>query len=206
VGKIRIERRALLGLGIGLLASGAHAAPADDPSAPIRALNDGLLAIMRAGKTTSFAQRFDMLAPVIDEVFDLNVLLRGAVGFSWSKLSPPDQQALQAAFRRFSIASWVANFDEFKGESFRIRPAPRPIDNGGFVVETEFGPPGGDPVVLGYVMRLAGTHWWAVDVLAQGTISRVAVLRSDFRHTLAQGGATALLEQLRAKVTALGAG
>jgi phospholipid transport system substrate-binding protein len=207
--RISCDRRALLALGFGMAlfgGSAARAAPGGDASAPIRALNEGLLAIMRAGKATSFTQRFDMLAPVIDRTFDLPALLRGAVGLGWASLSQPDQEALREAFRRFSIASWVANFDDFQGQRFTVKPEPRAIGDGGLVVETEFAAPGAEPVTLSYVMRLVGDEWRAVDVLAQGTISRVAVLRSDFRRALAQGGAPALLAQLRQKVAALAGG
>jgi phospholipid transport system substrate-binding protein len=39
-----------------------------------------------------------------------------------------------------------------------------------------------------------------VDVLLDGTISRVAVQRSDFRGTLAHGGVPALIASLERKV------
>jgi phospholipid transport system substrate-binding protein len=48
-------------------------------------------------------------------------------------------------------------------------------------------------------MRDGGSGWRAVDVLADGSISRVAVQRSDFRRLLAQGGAQALVASLRSK-------
>ena len=59
---------------------------------PIRTLCDALLRIMHAGSGTPFPQRFAMLAPVIDQVFDLPAILQVSVGPTWSSL-PPDQQA-----------------------------------------------------------------------------------------------------------------
>ena len=46
----------------------------------------------------------------------------------------------------------------------------------------------------------------AVDVLADGSISRVAVQRSDFRRLLSSGGATALIESLNRKISDLSGG
>jgi phospholipid transport system substrate-binding protein len=51
-----------------------------------------------------------------------------------------------------------------------------------------------------------GGAWQVVDVLADGSISRVAVQRSDFRHLLARGGPQALAESLRNKSANLSEG
>jgi phospholipid transport system substrate-binding protein len=55
-------------------------------------------------------------------------------------------------------------------------------------------------------MRQNGGPWQAVDVLADGSISRVAVQRSDFRRLLANGGAQALMTSLDHKTADLSAG
>jgi phospholipid transport system substrate-binding protein len=52
---------------------------------------------------------------------------------------------------------------------------------------------------LDYVMRDTPQGWRVVDVLADGSISRVAVQRSDFRRLINRGGAQALADSLRAK-------
>jgi phospholipid transport system substrate-binding protein len=59
---------------------------------------------------------------------------------------------------------------------------------------------------LDYVMREVDGGWHVVDVLLDGSISRVAVTRSDFRALLAEGGAARLIASLRAKVADLKAG
>ena len=66
------------------------------------------------------------------------------------------------------------------------------------VVSTTIVPTSGDAVRIDYVMRQEGAAWKIVDVLLDGTISRVAVQRSDFRGVLARGGAPALIASLAA--------
>src|ERR1700675_158297 len=97
--------------GIGVAGGGAAADPA--AVAPIRALCDGLLRIMKAGSATPFAQRFAMLAPVVDQAFDLPAILQVSVGPSWSAMPPNEQAALLAAFRRYTVANYGNSFDNF---------------------------------------------------------------------------------------------
>ncbi len=188
----------------------AGAAPGTDIAqaaiVPIHALDEALLGIMRAGRTAPFEKRFDMLAPAIDLAFDLPHILRISVGAAWSGLNPTLQASLLAAFRRYTVASYVDNFDDFDGQHFEEQPSTRALPDGEQVVVTKIVARSGDSHQLDYVMREQGGVWKAVDVLADGAISRVAVQRSDFRHLLDQGGATALMASLQRKTRDLSRG
>jgi phospholipid transport system substrate-binding protein len=61
----------------------------------------------------------------------------------------------------------------------------------------------GDATELDYVMKQTPLGWKVIDVLAGGSISRVAVQRSDFRRILSNGGGDALLTSLRRKTSDL---
>jgi phospholipid transport system substrate-binding protein len=186
----------------------AAADTADDAgaTAPIQQLDAALLAAMKAGRSTPFAQRYAALATVIEQTFDLNTVLAASVGLGWSAV-PSDQQAqLLAIFRRYTVASYAANFDSYSGQSFQLVPAVRSVGNGEVVVQTKLVSPDGETTQLDYVMRNGPTGWKAVDVLAAGSISRVAVQRSDFRRALASGGVPALTVALQHKVANLSDG
>ncbi|MGP0003219.1 MAG: ABC transporter substrate-binding protein [Acetobacteraceae bacterium] len=195
-----MTRRTLFFSASAALAGAAMPARADTgPVAPIQQLTDGLLQIMKAGPATQFQDRFDMLAPVIDHVFDIDAILRQSVGLVWASLPLSQQDTLRAAFRRYTIASYVNSFDHFNGQRFSVEPQTRPVGNGEQVVLTRITPVSGDAHELDYVMRNTGSGWRTVDVLADGTISRVAVQRSDFRRLLSRGGAVALAASLTSK-------
>ena len=110
---------------------------------------------------------------------------------------------MQSAFRAYTIATYVAKFDDYSGDRFEVLAESRDAGNGDTIVQTRFVPSSGDPRVIDYVMRQTNGIWKAVDVLLDGTISRVAVLHSEFRHILAEGGLQALLTNLRHKVADL---
>jgi phospholipid transport system substrate-binding protein len=177
-------------------------APLDQP---LRALYTALEASMRTGHSTPFPQRFDALAPVVDQVFDLETVLKVSVGLRWDTMDPDMRARLLKTFSRFTVATYVANFDKYDGEQFQILPGAR--DAGGDrIVGTEIVSGSGEHMRLDYVMRADGSTWRAVDVLLEGSISRVAVQRSDFRKILAGGDADALIASLRRKIADLSDG
>lgn len=173
--------------------------------APIQALDDALLQIMRAGKKAPFAERIRIAAPAIEAAFDLPQILKTSVGPRWSSIPIPQQIQLTEVFRRYTVASYVANFDGYSGEKFEILPQVRMV-GGDEVVATRIVPVGNSPTKIDYVMRQTSAGWKAVDVLLDGSISRVAVQRSDFRSLLTGGGAEALIASLRTKTASLKSG
>ena len=74
------------------------------------------------------------------------------------------------------------------------------------MVATRIVPAGGEPTRIDYVMRRGPAGWQAVDVLLNGSISQVAVQRSDFRTSVAAGDASALIANLQRKVAELSGG
>lgn len=192
------RRRALIAALVLGVALPAHAIDGKPAVAPIQQLVAGLEGVMKAGAGTPFQQRFDMLAPLIDRTFDLGAILEESVGPSWQALPPDQQKMLTGAFRRYTVASYVNNFDDYNGQHFTVDPDTRAV-GAEQVVRTKVIPRSGDTIELDYVMRQVGSGWRAVDVLADGSISRVAVQRSDFRRLLTRGGAQALADSLRSK-------
>jgi len=114
------------------------------------------------------------------------------------------QTRLLKVFRRFTVATYVANFDNMMASSSWSCRAHG--DSGSDrIVGTEI-VSGADRIRLDYVMRDANGTWRAVDVLLDGSISRVAVQRSDFRKLLANGNADALIASLSRKISDLSDG
>jgi len=200
-----ITRRGLL-LTFAVVPMTAALAQAAGPTAPIAALNDGLLQVMRAGKATPFANRMAILTPIVQSSFDLTQILQNSIGPArWPSITGQQRTDLVDVFTQFTVASYVANFDSFNGEKFGIVPELRVI-GADQVVQTRILGSGGEATRLDYVMRQAAGRWQVVDVLLDGTISRVAVTRSDFRALLGDGNAGRLIDSLRGKVAGLASG
>ena len=174
-------------------------------TAPIEQLHAGLIEIMKAGKVAPFRQRYDKIAPVIVRTFDLEVIVRQVVGSRWTALPSDQQAALRDAFRRYTIASYVSNFDDYAGERFEILPGVAVVGDDR-IVKTQIVTGSGQAHMLAYVMRQTGSGWRAVDVLAEGSVSRVAAQRSEIRSVLSDGGGPGLLVSLRQKTSELSGG
>lgn len=192
-----------LGLLAGLMALAVPVASLAQ-SAPVAALNQGLEQLEK-NSAQSFQSRYDALAPVIDQTFDLPQILKTIVGLRWSSIPADQQTQLLAVFRQFTICNYVSNFNSDSGDAFKLLPETRSV-GADKVVETQIVPKSGDPTRIDYVMRQTPQGWRAVDVLEQGTISQAAVQRSDFRSLLDSGNATTLIASLKKKVTSLSHG
>jgi len=200
----RVSRRAALALTSAalLIPRFARAAGGPDPKDQITRFNAALLGIMKAGKGTSFTARCDALGPVVDQVFDLAQILKMSVGSYWRGLPKTQQSTLARVFRDFVLASYVSAFDEYNGETARVLPDVRSV---GVlqVISSAFTSPGDGSAITAYVMAETGDLWRVQDILLEGTISRVAMQRSDFQSSLATGDATRLIEKLRSKTVSL---
>lgn len=170
---------------------------ADQPTDPVARLNDGIIALMRAADSGSpAAARLGDFEAVIRRSFDLETSLRVAVP-GYDRAPESERRALLDAFARRNAAQYVSRFDGYSGETIEIageRAGPRNTT----LVETRLLRPGGNPVVLTYVLRRTGDRWGIVDVLLNGSVSQLAVQRSDFAATLRSGGIPALTREFYA--------
>jgi phospholipid transport system substrate-binding protein len=202
-----MSRRKLLAMSVPLVmaAGGAQAQSASGAPATIQQFYGPLLQIMKEGRHTPFQQRYQTLAPAVDQAFDLQGILRVSVGAYWSSVPAAQQQTLFTVFRAFTIANYVSNFHAYKGRVISVSPTTRAV-GAQQIVSTTITKPSRDPLRIDYVMRNEGGSWKVVDVLLDGTISRVAEQRSDFASLVTKGDASQLIATLKAKVQTLSNG
>ncbi len=190
-----VSRRLVLGAFLVAWAMPSFAQGIDPVTTPVRRLNDGLLAIMKAGGGAGFQGRFTRLGPVVDGTFNLPLMTRLVVGSVWTTTPPVERTAVAAAFRKMTVARYASSFKAFSGESFVIDPKveARGPDR---LVHTHLIRSRAAPVALDYRLRQSGGQWRIIDIYYQNTISQIATQRSDFSRILAGGGARALTVHL----------
>lgn len=186
---------ALIGAPLALIASAAGAQVADPARAPVQALDDGLLAIMKGGKKLGVAGRAAQITPVVDRAFDLAYMTRLAVGPPWVQATPAERTALIAAFRKLTINEYARNFDDWSGQSFTI-DAKVDARGGDRLVKTVLTAPREAPVNISYRVHQVGSDWKITDVYFKNAISQLTTRRADFAAILARGGPSALVTHI----------
>ncbi|MBN08214.1 MAG: hopanoid biosynthesis protein HpnM [Rhodospirillaceae bacterium] len=168
---------------------------AAEPRQVVESFHAALLVVMKTAEKNSVEQRYKELEPVIADAFNLDFMIRIAVGSRWKKTSNPEKTALVQAFKRMSVGTYAARFNGYSGESFKtlnVSDGPRKTK----LVKTHIARAENTPVKLTYVMRQFGHDWQIIDVLLDGSISEMAVRVSEYRNILRNQGAGALATAL----------
>jgi phospholipid transport system substrate-binding protein len=193
----------VLSLTIGILVESA-AALAFDPQANVRGFYDTLLNTMKNGRSLGQSGRYARLAPVVDRVFDVPSMTRLAIGSTWASLPPAQQQQLTEAFRHYIAATYADRFDSYSGEQLQVT-GEQPY-NADVIVQTKIVKSDGETTTLNYLMRQNQGSWQISDVYLDGTISQLAVQRSEFNSILRREGVDGLVMALNRKVDLLSRG
>lgn len=198
-------RAIILGLAGMLLAGAAIAA---EPSAPVKVIETmhaGMLEVMRTAATTTFEERAAKLEPVIETAYDLDFMGRKSLGKSFDVLSPEDQKRWLELFHTFMVANYAGRFTSFSGQKFETL-GEEPAAQDTVLVRTRLVDPGKENVDLAYRMRQQDGAWKVIDVYLKGTVSELALRRSDFTAILDREGFPALIANLDGKIADLRAG
>src|SRR5271170_7852201 len=178
------------------VSSGGQAAVAT-ASGTIDNFYAALLDAMQKGPALGANGRYQRLDPIVGETFDLPFMTSAAVGPSWADLSPADQQRMTDAFKRYIVATYANQFDKYSGQKLQVvNEQPRAAD---IIVDTQIVKADGKPVAIKYRMHQAGGHWRVADIFLDGTISELAVRRSEFSSILQSQGVAGLIAVLNQK-------
>lgn len=175
---------------------GASAQGVGSPAARIAGLHGALLETMKQGRQLGMKGRYERLAPILFETYDVPLMARIAVGPSWQSMPSNQQSGVVEAFSQMMVATYASRFDEYSGERFEVLQTEEqpPADK---IVRTRITQSNGKAASLNYLMRRSGAEWKVVDVFLDGTISELASRRAEFTAILKSGGPEALISSLR---------
>lgn len=169
---------------------------------PVHKLYDTLTEVMKQGKELGFQGRANKLKPVIASTYDMPAVTKAMLGLAANKLSPEDFTRLSDANTRFSVATYADQFSKFGGERFEVGE-PHPGVNGNTVVPSTIVSGDGSRTAIDYVVHDNNGAWAIIDVLFNGSISQVAVRRSELVPIFRQNGLDGLITVLDTKAAAL---
>lgn len=208
-GKGYLASRVLAALCVAFVAAAAPAGaePASGgASAVIDSLHAALLDAMKNADALGFQGRYQRLEPVLRRSFDLPFMAEKAVGRHWRELSEADQQRIRDVFARFTLSTYANRFDGYTGERFEThseQPAPRDTV---FVRTRLVRPDAKESIEINYRLHRTGDGWRIIDVLLRGTVSELALRRSEYSAVIQRDGFPALVANLERKIADLAAG
>ena len=198
-------QRVARGIGSAALALALAALPASAPADPVPAagvvarLHAALLDAMQRADELGYPGRREVLAPVLAASFDFAFMSRLALGGEWRKLDDAQRRRWISTFQELSLATYAARFDGFSGESFAT-DATEPAARDTALVKTRLVRANDEPVHLNYRLRRDGEDWRIIDIYLNGTVSEVALRRSEYAAVLERSGFEALVAELETKI------
>ncbi len=193
-------RRAIAGLVVVLLvgitdADGEEAGP----TATVEALHATLLEVMKEATTLGYAGRVDRIRPAVERAFDLDFMARFVLGPEAKSLSAADQARWREAFEGVTVATYAGRFTGWGGEAFRTL-GEEPAAQDTVFVRTVLDRPDAEDVQLTYRLRKSPDGWRIVDIYNKGTVSELALRRSEYSAVLRRDGFEKLLETVETKI------
>ena len=185
-------------------ASEAVAAPSERPDATVNSLHEALLNVMKEADALGYQGRFERLYPLLPQLFDLPFMAQKSVGRYWKSTSEEERARLLETFTRFTAANYAGNFDDYTGQVFETLGTEEST-HGTMLVRSHLLNPDGETIQLNYRMRLIDGRWKIIDIYLNGTVSELALRRSEYSSLIEREGFDALLVALDEKIANLSA-
>ncbi len=182
---------------------------ASEPSAPtemVDALHEILISVMKDAKTLGYGGRFERLEPVINELFDIPFMAEKSIGRHWKTVEDENRARLLTTFERFTVANYAGRFTGYSGQFFETlkEEASR---YGTVLVYSRLVSADGETIQLNYRLRPAKDDGWRIiDVLLNGTVSELALRRSEYSSLIRREGFAALMSALNQRIDDLAGG
>ena len=188
-----------------LLAHPLSASAGDQtPTEVVETLHGALIEVMKNASTLGYEGRSEHLEPILTEVFDIPFMAEKSVGRHWKEFDEARRAHLVATFSRFTVANYAGRFDGYSGQSFETLRE-EPSTHGLMLVRTRLDDPGGEEVQLNYRLKPTNGGWKIVDVYLNGTVSELALRRSEYSSLIKREGYEALIAALDERIDELSA-
>jgi phospholipid transport system substrate-binding protein len=173
-------------------------AAVDAAKAPIERFYAALDASMKAGDSLAFSARRAQLEPAVAATFDLPLMAAKVLGRHWRSLPAAEQKRWIAAFSALTVKTYAEQFDENTGLVFEVG-AVQAAPGGTALVRTKLRRADDDPVAIDYRLRPGADGWRVMDIFLNGTVSELALRRSEYGSVLERDGFEKLVGTLQTR-------
>jgi len=197
--------RSLLAVTSAFVACSAAIAASPPATQVIERLNTTLLETLKDAEKLGFDGRLAKLTPAVGAAFDVEFMAEKSIGKHWKPLSDADKARWVALFKEFTAANYAGNLKKFSGQRFEIS-GEEPSQNDTTVVRSMIIDPNGENTEMNYRMHQTPAGPKVIDIYLKGTVSELALRRSDYTSVLERDGFNGLVTTIRGKIDDLAAG
>jgi len=181
-----------------------NAIAADDAiSAPrlvIERLHATLTAVLEDADALGYRGRYEALAPVIRELFDVRGMARATLLPGWRELSAEQQEEWVDLFWRFHVSAAAVQHRNDRGQRFRIL-GEETLPNGAVLVKAQLDFPGRNvDLFTDYRLAKREAGWRVIDIHEPPAVSDVAMRRSEYAAVLGRGGFDELVKLMNERL------
>lgn len=169
--------------------------------APVVAFYLELTDTMKNAESLGLEGRRKKLAPAIEQAYDIPLMAAKVLGRHWRDLSDEDKGRWVETFRQITVSTYAERFDGWSGEELLVIDATVGARDTR-IVHTKIGQPNADAVDIHYRMKERQGRWRIIDVYLNGTISELALRRSEYGSVIKADGLAVLIERLESKIEA----
>jgi phospholipid transport system substrate-binding protein len=175
---------------------------AETPTQVVEVLHEALLEVMKNALELGYEGRNAKLTPTLKEVLDIPFMAEKSVGRHWKTAGEEERARLLETFTRFTIANYAGRFEGYSGERFETLRQ-EPSLRGTVLVHSRVVKENADPVQLNYRLRQVDGSWKVIDIYLNGTVSEIALRRSEYSSLIRREGFDGLLVALDEKIAEL---
>lgn len=165
----------------------------------VESLHDEMLAVMKDGKALGFDGRLARLQKAIEDRYDFAFMAEKSVGLAWKDIDEAQRAQLVDAMGRLAGNTYAGRMKDFSGEKFETLGT-QPAAQATMLVRTQILEPTGKKTSLDYRLRETPAGPKIVDVFYDGTVSELAMRRSEYSSLLKKGGFPLLMDAIEKKI------
>jgi phospholipid transport system substrate-binding protein len=173
--------------------------------AVVSQLQAGILDVLREAEALGYQGRLARISPTVDQTFDLRFMAEKVIGRRWKTLTSEQQARWVQVFGGMTKANYARRLDHHSGQSIEIL-GHEAAANETMLVRTRLQDPEGENVDLAYRLHSVDGGWKIVDIYLNGTVSELALRRSEYASVLKRDGFDALVVSVNQKIDDLAAG
>jgi phospholipid transport system substrate-binding protein len=195
-------RRLAPALALALAPSGpASAADVEAARKPIEALYVVLVECLKNADAFGLEGRRAKIAPAVAAGYDLPFMAEKILGRHWRSLDEADRARWTETFGNLTVSTYAERMTGYTGQVFEVLRV-EPSQRGTALVYSQVVTPNEEPIAINYRMRPDGESWRIIDVYLNGTVSELALRRSEYAAVLQRDGFEKLVASIDQKIAA----